>query len=103
MCKAVVGWNVSVSLIVQSVANDAIEVKQNVSSKLSLSRYFEYILLSGQSSQKQIFRPDLAFCVVRMMLVNLVVCATGSRRGLFVYIDGWQKDSSNCLLLSDIV
>ena len=44
MCKVIVGWNGSVDLIVKSggqLQNDAIDVKQSISGKLSLGKYLD--------------------------------------------------------------
>ena len=46
----------------------------------------------------------MAFCILRQMLVNIVVCVTGRRRHHLVYILGWQRVyySGNLWLLSDV-
>ena len=92
MCKVIVVRNGSVNLIVKwwSATIDALEGKQSFPGKFSLGIYLdniEYKPINGQSSQKiKFYRPDLAFSVVRVMIVDIMVCATGSRWGQIVYI-----------------
>ena len=92
MCKVIEAWNGSVDLIVKSTTNDALEVEQSFQGKFSLGRYLDnnkYKAINGRKFPKnKIFGPDLAFCVVRMLVVNIMVCTTRSRRGQFVYMHG---------------
>ena len=79
-----------------SAINDAIEDQQSFSGETSLGRYLDkdkyYLMNRAKLSKSKIFQTGLIFlvfflfCIARVMFVNIVVCATGSRRGHFFNI-----------------
>ena len=65
-------------------------IKQRVQGKFSLGRYFNnneyYPTKRAKYSKTKTFGPDLAFCVLRLILVNIVVCVTRNRQSQLLYI-----------------
>ena len=81
-------WNGGVHLIVKSGGQlqMTLGVKQNFPSKFSLGRYLDNKYKPINREKFPFFGPDLAFCIVGVMLVNIASCTTRRRCGQFVYM-----------------